>query len=183
MEQLQKKAFNVRDEKHPVREQVKKCLGSHNLTVTVEEDSQTLSAMNHVDGLLAFLCTLKDKSGRVLSQGRGSSVLNPTNRFIGRTVASALNSSLADAAIRATKVLGTFYSNMVAQDTNVALNEAYSTKERATAFELITEKQRQYLWSLIQVQVDDEVERDRWQEKITEMSKNEASEMIASFAK
>lgn len=149
----------------PVRDEVEAILGSHVLTAVIEEDLQTLAAMKHVDGLVAFLCTLL-KDGKVISQGRGSAVLGPNSKFIKRTVASAFNSALADASIRATKVLGTFLGTT---------HDAYEVEE------LATEKQREYLRQLVHQNVEDEDERERWESQLSELTKAEASKAIESF--
>lgn len=150
----------------PVRDEVEAILGSHVLTAVIEEDLQTLAAMKHVDGLVAFLCTLL-KDGKVISQGRGSAVLGPNSKFIKRTVASAFNSALADASIRATKVLGTFLG---------APSELYEPQD-----EQATEKQREYLRQLVHMNVEDEGDRETWELQIPELTKAEASKAIESF--
>ena len=150
----------------PVRDEVEAILGSHVLTAVIEEDLQTLAAMKHVDGLIAFLCTLL-KDGKVISQGRGSAVLGPNSKFIKRTVASAFNSALADASIRATKVLGTFLGTT---------HDAYED-----APDLATDKQREFLRQLVHQNIEDEDERERWESQISELTKSEASKAIESF--
>jgi len=175
---VQKKAFDVQDREHPVRAEIEGCLGTYNLTAVVEEDMQTQSSMKHVSGLISFLCTLL-KNGKVVSQGRGSSVLSPSNRFLSRAVASAFNSAVADAAIRATKVLDTFRS----ADGSVApavIDEAYKARDQYESAG-ITDKQKSYLLELIQTSVEDEDERSRWESQIDDMTKDEASSAIQSF--
>lgn len=172
----QEKSFDVQNKKHPVREEIEKCIGTYNLTAVVEEDLATQTTMK-MPGLISFLCTLL-KDGRVVSQGRGNSVLNPTNRFLQRAVSSAFNSALADAAIRATKVLDTFRTSC-GSNISVALEEAYKTKENV--FELATDKQKSYLLELVSLNVNDEDERKKWESQIDEITKDEASAAIQSF--
>ena len=171
LQQMRKQAFNVRSEKHPAREEIEKLLGSHSITAVVEEDLQTLTAMKGVDGIIAFLVTLT-KDGRVISQGRGSAVLNPMNRFISRTIACAFNSALSDAVIRATKVLDTFRTKTESD----AVEEAY----KSDGSEPATDKQRDYLRQLVQINCSEE-ERERWEDQLSEISKSEASKAIESF--
>ena len=175
---MQKKTFNVHDKKHPIREEIQKCVGTYNITAVVEEDIQTQAIMKHVPGLISFLCTLL-KDGRVIAQGYGSSILSSTNKFLQRAVSSAFNSALADATIRATKVLDTF-RNPDKSAVSTALNEAYEARNR-NEFIGITEKQKSYLQELIQVNVTDEDERNRWESQIDQLSKDEASEAIQNF--
>ncbi|REK52738.1 MAG: hypothetical protein DWQ49_12535 [Bacteroidetes bacterium] len=167
-------ALNVQSSKHPAREEIKRCLGTHTLTAVVEEDMQTLASMPQVNGLIAFLCTLT-KDGRVIAQGRGSAVLSPTNRFVSRAIACAFNSALSDSVIRATKVLDTFRS----KDEREAVEEAY----KDYASEPATEKQRDYLTQLVHINCEEE-ERERWLSQINagELTKDEASRAIAQFA-
>ncbi len=175
---MQKKTFDTQDKKHPAREEIERCVGTYNLTAVIEEDIQTQAIMKHVPGLISFLCTLL-KDGQVIAQGYGSSILSSTNKFFQRAVSSAFNSSLADATIRATKVLDTF-RNPDKSSISTALDEAYEAKNR-NEFIGITEKQKSYLFELIQTNVPDEDERRRWESQINELSKDEASEAIQNF--
>ena len=154
-------------QENPVRELMQKCLGTHSLVAVVEEDMQTLTAMKDTEGLICFLCTLT-KDGRVISQGRGTALLNPSGRFINRTVHSAFNSALADAVIRATKVLDTFRSN--------------DARETAEASQPATDRQKTYLRELVSLKVDDESERERWESQLDALTKEEASSAIRRFA-
>lgn len=171
VDRLQKQAYSSKA--GPVREVIEGCLGRHQLTAVVEEDIPTLTAMRHVPGLIAFLCTLVNAKGQVIAQGRGNAVLNPNNRFIERAVACAFNSALTDAAIRATKVLD------LLRGASDGVEEAYSLRE-SDASESATDKQRQYLRQLILANVDEE-ERERWEGQIGEMTKAEASRAIEQF--
>lgn len=167
VDRIRQEMSNLQDPKHPAREAIEASLGHHTLTAVVEEDLQTLAAMKHVEGLVAFLCTLV-KDGKVISQGRGSVVLGPNNRFIQRAIGSAFNSALADAAIRATKVLDTFRGKPVGE------GEGYE-EEKAT------DKQREYLRQLIHTNIEDEEERERWESQLSELTKSEASKAIENF--
>lgn len=168
---LRKEAADTQNKKHPARAEIERCLGNHAITATVEEDMQTLGALKHLEGVVAFLVTLT-KSGRVISQGRGSAVFSPQNRFISRTVACAFNSALSDAVIRATKVLDTFRDKPEGD----AVEEAYRSDDSAPA----TDKQRDYLRQLVQINCDED-ERERWESQLSEITKSEASKAIESF--
>ena len=174
---MQKKTFDTRDKKHPAREEIERCVGTYNLTAVIEEDIQTQAIMK-IPGLISFLCTLL-KDGRVIAQGYGSSILSSTNKFFQRAVSSAFNSSLADATIRATKVLDTF-RNPDKSAISSALDDAYEARSK-NEFMGITEKQKSYLFELIQTNVDDKEERHRWESQIGQLSKDEASEAIQNF--
>lgn len=162
---------------HPVREEIDKVLGSYALTAVIKEDTATLATMNHVGGLIAFICSLS-RDGKVISEGRGATVLGPNNKWLTRAVESALNSALSDAVIRSTKVLGTFLST---SGSAVSIEEAYSAMETQKNSEPATDKQISYLRQLIQTNVDDDQERDRWESQLHEMSKREACAAIEQF--
>jgi hypothetical protein len=169
-------AFDLRgNDKHVAHELIQKHTGTYELKAVVEEDLQTLTAMKH-PGLISFLCTLL-KGDRVIAQGRGHSILSPNNRYLQRAVSYAFNSSLADAAYRATRVLDTFRNP---EETDEAsLEEAYKIKQSVDSVPA-TERQQDYLKQLIQENVQDE-EREQLLAQLGEMSKEEASEMIATF--
>ena len=177
VQQDRERAFNVGLADHPVREEIAKCLDTFQISATVEEDNQTLRTMKHVEGLIAFLCTLKQGS-RVIAQGRGSSVLSPNNRYMQRAVRAAFNASLVDACIRGTKVLDTF---MPDANTKVQVAAVETPRIEASREDQVTDRQLAYLRELIRVQVHDEEERERWESQLEELTKEEASELIASF--
>lgn len=168
------KAFDLNNERHPAREAINKLVGSYKLEAVIEEDNQTITAMKR-PGLISFLCTLL-KDGKVISQGRGHSILGPENRFITRAVSSAYHSSIADAAIRATKVLGTFTSS---SDIESAMEEAYRQRAREDAAPA-TERQVEYIKRLAH-ELDNETEREELLANIDSLSKQDASQLIASM--
>jgi hypothetical protein len=175
--QVQLKASNYQEMNrpvHPVREEMDKVIGQYNLTAVIREDTATLATMNHVGGLIAFICSLM-KDGKVISEGRGATVLGPNNKWLTRAVESAFNSALSDAVIRSTKVLGTFLSST---GSAVSLESAYGEIEAQKNSEPSTEKQRNYLYQLITQNVDDEEEREQRLSQVDELSKQEACRMI-----
>jgi hypothetical protein len=178
--QVQLKASNYQELNrpiHPVREEMDKVIGSYQLEAEVKEDTETLSAMRNVGGMIAILCTLK-RQGKIISIGRGATVLGPNNKWLTRAVESAFNSALSDAVIRSTKVLGTFLSP---SGSAVSLEEVYNTMEIQKNSEPATDKQISYLRQLIQTNVDDDQERDQWESQLHEMSKREACAAIEQF--
>lgn len=168
--------FNAPPQKHPVREELDKVLGQYSLTALIEEDTSTLSSMKHVNGLISFLCTLM-MNGKVIAIGRGNSVLGPNNRYLTRTIQYAVNSAVVDSIMQATKIMGTFLGG---SNVGIALDEAYKAKGMQES-EPATDKQLNYLKQLIQINVSDEEERERWESQLHELTKDEASDAIASF--
>lgn len=169
IELMRAKVYDVQDKENPIRAEIEKCLGTHTIKAVVEEDVQTLNVMG-ADNLVSFLVTLT-KEGRVLSQGRGSALIGPTNRFFQRTIACAFNSALSDAAIRATKVLDMVRDKSTAE-------EEYASESLS---EPATEPQLKYLKQLIQDNVSDAEERRRWEAQLGELTKDAASEAIQGF--
>jgi hypothetical protein len=175
--QVQLKASNYQEMNrpvHPVTEEINKVLGSYALTAVIREDTATLATMKHIGGMIAFICSLS-RDGKVISEGRGATVLGPNNKWLSRAVESAFNSALSDAVMRSTKVLGTFLSP---SGSAVSLEAAYSEMEAQKNSEPSTEKQRNYLYQLITQNVDDEEEREQRLSQIDELSKQEACCMI-----
>jgi hypothetical protein len=161
-------AFNTQVEDSPIRKEIEKHIGEYTFTVVVEEDTGTIATMRHVKGLVSFLCTLT-RNGQVLAQGRGSSVLGGTSKWMLRSIRSAYDSAVVDSVMRATKVLGTF----IGVENDVEKQEVASSP--------ITEKQATYLLQLIQDNVADVGERRKQEARISSLSKQEASELIASY--
>jgi len=167
---MREDAVNIKSKDHPVADEVRKCVGTYELKAVVEEDSQTLAALQ-TDNLVAFLCTLK-REGIPLAQGRGSVVISPTtNRFYQRAIAAAFNSALADAAIRATKVLDLVRKRPVGGGDIDQLND------NAPA----TEKQRALLNQLLYDRVQNKSEREKWLGQVPTISRFDASELIANL--
>lgn len=162
------KSMDPSDKRHPLREEIRKCIGTHDITAEFTEDTETIGVFKHILGLVAFVCTLK-KGGKIIGQGRGTAVLSNMNRYIERTVHTAFNSSLIDAIVRSTKMLDAFHPRANAQ------------QDRGVAFDLITDRQQSYLLELIQTGIADEEERSRWEAQISGLTKDEASEAIQSF--
>jgi hypothetical protein len=169
IEQLRKESRDVQNTQHPARKIIESCLGSFSIQAVVEEDSQTLNTMGGTEGLISFLCTLT-KDGRVLSQGRGSSILSPAsaNRYIQRSIACAYNSAFSDAAIRASKVLDTL-RNCTGEPASEPTNEP------------ATQKQLDYLLQLIRENVTNDIERERMEQEARRFTKEQASRAIESF--
>lgn len=169
VEILRAKVYDVQEKTNPIREYIEKCVGTHTIKAVIEEDRQTLDVMQ-AEGLVSFLCTLT-KGDRVLSQGRGSAMIGPTQRYFARAISCAFNSALSDACIRATKVL-----DMVRDKS--AVEEEYANESLS---EPATGKQLEYLRQLIQTKVTDGEERRQWEAQLGELTKDAASEAIQGF--
>jgi hypothetical protein len=96
--------YKTRERMDPIQEEISKNISSFSLTVTTEQDLETMALFKNIAGFVAFKTTLK-KGTQLLSIGYGSAVCNRLNKFIERTVIFAKNSSLIDAMVRSTKIL------------------------------------------------------------------------------
>jgi len=178
-----KKPFETKNvaESDTVRGEVNKLLGTYQFSATFEVDSQTASTLKHIPGLIAFLCTIK-KGDQVVGQGRGTAVINQVNRFIVRTINFAFNAALIDAVVRSTKILDVFRPDSVPHpwtSTGSAPSSAYKVQDEES--DIATPKQIEYLRQLIQVNVDEDDEREGMEAQLSELTKSEASKMIESF--
>jgi len=182
-ERIRTKAFDVNDNKHPIREEIRKCLGVYDFTAEFEEDTATFRTFEHIPGLVAFICTLR-KGDKIIGVGRGSSVINRLNRYVERAVHTAFNATLLNATFHAARVLNSFHpsANSQSKGLDVALPDVYLAKT-SYCLEGITGKQKAFLLELIRVKITDRGELSRWELKIDNLTKEEASEAIQSFKK
>lgn len=169
--QMMQKSFDIRRPEHPAQDEVRRVVGSYQLTADVKVDEQTLQKLGHIKGLIAFVAEIK-RNGVVIGEGRGSAVLNSTQRFISRTVHSAFNSSLLGAMAVATKALDAFAD----PHEDIGLESVEAIQEK------ITDKQRSYLTELVQKKVRDESTIGWWMENISTMTKDRASVAIQELS-
>ncbi|MFA6385969.1 MAG: hypothetical protein WCW29_04465 [Candidatus Paceibacterota bacterium] len=172
--------IDVRNEKHPAHDEIRKLCGTrYNFEVSFEEDTQTLQHFRHIPGLIAILCTLK-RDGQVISFGRSCAVFSRMNKYLERTISTAINGSFLSATNNATKVFEALRISEGDEQMTLRFKE-----EGGSSFyqesEPSSEKQKSYLRQLISKNVDDEDERSKLELKIDEMSKNDASEMIKNL--
>ncbi len=170
--QMMQKSFDIRRPEHPAQDEVRRVVGSYQLTADVKVDKQTLQKLGHIKGLVAFVAEIK-RNGVTIGEGRGSAVLNSTNRFISRTVHAAFNSSLLGAMAVATKALDAFADP----------HDEVSLEPVETIQEKITDKQRSFLTTLVRKNVHDEVTITWWMNQLNEMDSRQASDAIKSFVK
>jgi len=177
--QVSKKPYtpaNVSDS-DTVRDEVKKLLGTHQFTATFEEDTQTATALKHIPGIVAFLCTIK-RGDKILGQGRGTTAINQVNRFIVRTINFAWNASLVDAIVRSTKILDVFRPDAIPHPWSKIQPQK---QEDYGGDEPITAKQKELLTSLICQHVGNEDEQERRLQEVESLSKDDAGEMISNL--
>lgn len=174
-----KPAFDVSDDRHPVQQEIDKCLGQYSLTATFTKDNDTLQRFKHVPGIIAFNCELR-KGSEVIGYGHGTSVISKMSRYVEKSVHMALNSSLIEAVVKATKILDVLVpsANPQSAGVSVPVSAIYDTKE-VQGFEPATDKQKGYLMELISGLPMEE--QNRWQGQLASFSKSDASEAIQSL--
>lgn len=154
----------------PVREAMRKYLGTYNLTATFEEDTETLRTFKHISEYLPVICTLR-KDGKVIAVGRGASILTPMNRSIQRAIYGAINGSWLSASNSACKVFDLERMDTVS-DTPFSAEPI-----------LATEKQKSYLRELILLNCEDDTDRQQRIEALGTLTKDEASQQIQMLAR
>lgn len=176
-----REVFDVTNKNHPVREIIGRYTNSSiNLTLSFEEDKETVAKLKN-DSIVAFTCVIR-KGDRILGIGRGHSSLSPVNKYLERTVYTALNYSMIDSLSKATRVLDAFH---IGQDLPLqsvvepVVSKGYEMKDSYNE-NAISDKQRFYLEELIKVNLDGE-ERESAMKQLDDMSRQEASQMIQDF--
>ena len=192
--QVMPKPFDLKDKRHPIHKEIQKIIGTINLTATIQEDSESLSLLK-TPGLVAFACFLK-RDGELIAIGRGAAVLNRLSKYLERTVMQAANACLVDAVVKSTKILDTLRLDTSPAVSSGAITvDARDAKDDYTGLELpetfnekpisqgITEKQKGYLRKLVAANIKSELERDRWESEIDNLTSAEASQAIQQFKK
>lgn len=178
------KALDTQNVKHPVQEEIQKCIGTYNFTATISQDTQTLEKFRHVPGIISFICVLK-RDSEIIGEGRGVGVLSKINKYLERTVRYTANASFLDSVTRSLKMIDVV--NPVT-DQEQGLNTVTETevvgKVKVTENIIpITDSQKKYLSGLIQSNIKDKEEVYRWRNRMDNLTKDEASKAIQSFVK
>jgi hypothetical protein len=177
---MNERALDTQNVKHPVQEEIQKCIGTYGFTATISQDNQTLEKFKHIPGIISFICVLK-RGSEVIGEGRGIGALSKINKYLERTVRYTANASFLDAVTRSLKMI-----DVVNPVTNQNVN---TFAEKVNKFELsenvipITESQKKYLSGLIQSKIKDKEEVYRWRNRMDKLTKDEASKAIQSFVK
>lgn len=179
------RVINVQDINHPVRRDIKTFCETYALEAQFEEDTQTLQALGTaIPGLIAIICTLK-KDGQVVAFGRSCAVFSSYNKYISRTINTALNGSFLSAANNACKVfeaLRTYEAEGQTIQKFQKFEASHKPTQHEESGELATDKQVSLLESLVAERISSPAEREKWQKEIDAgMSRLDASEKISSF--
>ena len=176
------KALDTQNVKHPVQEEIKKCVGIYNFTATISQDYQTLEKFRHVPGIISFICVLK-RDSEVIGEGRGVGALSKINKYLERTVRYTANASFLDAVTRSLKMIDVV-NPVIDQEQGVnTATEVVSKVAVAENAIPITDSQKKYLSGLIQSKIKDKDELYRWRNRMSKLTKDEASKAIQAFVK
>lgn len=176
------KALDTQNVRHPVHEEIQKCLGTYSFTATISQDTQTLEKFRHVPGIISFICVLK-RDSEVIGEGRGVGVLSKINKYLERTVRYTANASFLDAVTRSLKMIDVINPSVnEEQEVNNAIEAVSNIRVVENAIP-ITESQKKYLSGLIQTNIKDKEELYRWRNRMSKLTKDEASKAIQSFVK
>lgn len=174
------KSLNTLDQRHPVNDEIRKCVGVYNFSATIEQDMATLQKFSHIPGIISFICTIR-LNDIIVGEGRGTSVLSKVNRYIERTTRYSFNASLLDAMAKSLKMLDALQLDVSNQsnETTIVRKEPVANNSKL----YITEKQKGYILELVKKRVKDKEERDRWQRTLDNFTREEASEAIQTLSK
>lgn len=161
--------------RQPIQEEISKYARTYQLTADFEEDVESKSLLKDVPNAIAFRCILK-KDGKVVGIGRGTSFLSKNNRYLDRTVSFTAHASLIDATVRAAKAIEALDAGVA----DLASGSIQDSQPKSYGYEPITEKQRSYLEVLIG-NVSDEDEREEWVDRLSTMTRDQASAAIATL--
>lgn len=159
-----------KEEAHPIKAEIAKNIGSFTFTATFEEDRETIKAFNN-EGLIAYKCVLSHE-GRIIGIGRGLNVLSQENRYLTKSVKWAYSGALISAVSNAVK-----FPDLSGKPT---ADYGLNNNDLVSSF-MATEKQKDYLKELIDMNVSDDDERNQLLDNLDAMSKEDASELIGQL--
>lgn len=163
----------------------------YSLVATFIRDTDTLDSL-HVEGLVAYICTLT-RNSEVVGQGRGAAELKMHGGDSNKTIKMAQKSAFVDACIRCTGLSDIFTSDL--EDMNPStIQEEKLVKSSVKTYDNIfpkdmkqaedepcTAKQKDLVTSLIYQRINSKSEQERWLKELETASKFDASEIISSF--
>lgn len=178
VQQMRQRAMDTRDTSNPIRMILEKlCRSRYNLSATFSPDLGFMSQIK-TEGFVAVKCELTMAGHGVIGIGHGSTAISRLNKGLDRALFGCLNGALMSAINNACKSL-----DVIRLEGPEAVGEAYRLKDAAEASESATPKQIEYLRQLISVNIEDERERESKLSEVEHLSKREASDAIAAFAR
>lgn len=158
----------------------------HQLTARFTKDTDTLESFKDIPGLVAYRCILAC-NGKIVGEGRGSATLSVNQNDPNKTIKMAAKSAYIDSVIRTTCVSDTFTQDLESMDTSLIDNKqdnSIQTIEHDVQDQPMTDKQRKYLFQLVNGKALNDHEREQYFEEINGCtSKRDASDLIDSLLK
>lgn len=162
----------------------------YSLSAAFFKDEETLSMLPSHKDLIAFVCNLTNKDGVVVGQGRGVDSPQRNQNDANKAVKMAQKRSYIDAVIRTTDLSDIFTQDLEAgvisgKDeeeqswiNNIFKEEPAVSKEQVIQNEFITDKQRNYIISLLDRKNLSAEDKEEYLEQANNFTKSEASELI-----
>ena len=179
-EKMRQKAMNTQNADHPIRREIQRMCGEYQFSAQFSENTEALKSFPHISGLVAVKCLLA-KDNKPLAEGVGYAILTRINKSIERTAMVCLNAAFLSACNNACKIWDSLRLEAPALTGPKGLGEAYQVQEEGADDMMATARQVDYLKQLIQINLDDP-EREQRLAEVGELTKEEASQAIASFA-
>ncbi len=195
--------MNIQGKNHPVQIEIKRLCVSQTFTAEFKEDTEALQTLSTiVPGIVAIVCTIS-QNGRVISRGHSISTFSVTNKYLTRTIYSAIQGSFTSACYGASKIFESLLTpNTEGQEEKMSeerhLNEKYQNQKYSAVVvapnipktpkstevvksDEMTSKQKILLTDLVNQKVSSRECRERYYSQIEACNKFDASEMISSF--
>jgi len=153
-------------EVHPIKAEIAKNIGSFTFVARFEEDREAIDAFKN-EGLIAYRCLLSTPDGKIIGIGHGLNVLSQENKWLSKSVKWAHSGAFIAAVTNAVKF----------PDLSGNPTPDFGANSIASAF-MATEKQKDYLKELIDMNVTNDEERDQLLSNLDTMSRSDASELI-----
>lgn len=160
-------------------------------SATFFKDEETLSMLSDRKDLIAFVCNLVDRDGKIVGQGRGIDTLVRNQNDANKAAKMAQKRGFIDATIRATGLSDIFTQDLESSSNFMSGNQVDDNQEWVNDIfreekaensdqfiEPITTKQRDYILSLLNNKNLSPEEKAEYLERADESSKQEASELI-----
>jgi len=179
----------------------------YQITITFERDTETLESFKSVDGLVAFVATMR-RGEQVVGQGRGCALLSKNGGDHNKTTKMAQKSAATDGTLRSLGLSAYFSQDL---ETMPAIQTATATEEspdlqaemaniddhdypaeRSESEQIeegeyeeipvpISERQESYLRSLAMQNLDDGREKEEYLANIQSLSKSDACSAIKAM--
>ena len=184
--------YTIKGKKSLGKAGAEKLASIYQLVATFVKDKETMESFRGINGLVAYVCNLTRNNGLV-GQGRGAAILKDNGNDANKTIKMSQKSAFIDGVIRSTGLsdiftqdienMATTSTDNASEDENKQLLAEIPSKQYGANYqpEMITEKQKKFLTTLIFEHVNGEKEQEKWLSGIDGYTKEEGSELISSL--